>query len=1295
MTVWKKLSQINKNKFHATGDVRFAILSLAADAKLPSRNKFRLYPTTVEDFSGAVAEIVESGGDIKDALQRELNKNVASFLALHLKSARPDLEVFNSMLPKNPLSGLIPQVLPYDNESLERLKEHLAAGKFPTPEVREIIDEVASDTGALKNALTFVISLAFVSTIKQHLINNPILTVLPNAIIKSAAISKADVSRYKAPRLKDLIDALKIVHGKLLLEYNQAALADFMRGSPDFQTLFPAGVPADTNKTLSHLPAQLALLSSAYIRYYRDLYRSLQDYCWANLTDVNTKSISKTGEVLTPNVYINPNAVTVQGAKSLASLVSREHKLAELDINLTLWNGERHKVPSVAIDVGDVKSKFLSNRKFNDVASEMIDGSMESMEVARAHARAQSAVATVQALARLMQKPDASAATAMYDEFLVVSKVLVEQKLELHKHSFLKASTEAKQTYGSVSQKSHTYGTDFKTKDTASIVESNNIAIDAFNEAKQSVLGKYGQLFQDKNAVAMILADLFKSYSMPLMPVAMRYVYNAGSVFSLINEPAASAKGEAINFSIYRLTDAIFPQLSQIMNSPPFLDRYAANEVDYKSNAISSDKLSKLKEEALGDRNTTSLLTELLPLLGIDNAGIAAKHREMAAVYSGTTPEAMRKKRDAINKTISDVMGKFDELTEQGVTEGVSREHVIVYVCNKVLPGIIEEYVTEALSNRTGIKTSDQFEQLSDFVRTNFMSLKSGKKKGATFASNTVYGKINELYSAAEGARSISPLGAIMSGAANGFRAYKTAPALTSMQEMFNRNKQDPTVTDENWSDYANPRPRSWRELAHVTKAFADPIPDVSSKRSGIVRKLRLNVHPGQKLSKADIERINAEQARKKRGPMVVGTVEKTILNTVRRLGYTVSGNPVAAIRNAIAERRREILSVSKSYENDIIPYDINSGTAIDHSPFISDTGSPPNVEVDFSKSVSDLDVDANVVLDKSDEPQKIDAAVAELARRDLPENVLQKVRLELKRLPSQYLTDKKLPSTIDMILMKLEPTRKPTVRRITAPGSTEVAPVGAGYAAVLTISKTIFSSGQLAERLIPLPTDDSKTLNGKVEELMAYLKQLTEAMGKLRGEVSAASNDAVRFARLREILILAKTYNTQLLKAVNKARDLSERMFEASSESEFEYIKETLSDSRTKLKEFIAILSQMPFYKTKPDIVRRVTIALDSLVNVKDFAEAISPQKLQLLLMWLNKRAAANDEFANLLLEIDEFRVKETWLSQERSEETEEDRAKAIWQTFSKMQEEYQSEAERQQASQFATKERGPKGEG
>jgi hypothetical protein len=1288
MTIWQLISQKNIDKFRISGNIVYALKAIAAKARIPSRPKFSIAPTTVEDFFAILDSISMSGGSMGDPMQQLLNKQVARFLLAYLKHLPPETQVLRSQLPSNHLTGFIAAVLPFDKSSLQALSAHLSEATYPTEEISSMVKELVADNNSLKNILSFTLGTAFIDVIKHQIINNPILTVLPNNIVKVAAKKPF---QSNGPRLNDLIEALRITHGRYLIEYNQLALADFMRGSSDFDNMFPGGFTAEHKKTLSTLPAKMMIMSSAYIRHYTELQRALHDYCWSNITDVNTKVISHSGEVLTPNIYINPGISDIKGVKSIANLLSKEQKLANLDLKMTTWNGQSYNVNATHLSMEDIRKHFISSRTYSDISSEIIDGSAEAIESARMHMRAQDMPRFIKGIAGLMTSPSTSAATDLIEEFITLAKEAVSKSIASRGNVFIDASTDAKKTYGKTSTGTSLLGTAFKTKDLDNILIINEDMLFSFEVAYTKISNKYSQLFKEQSQVRQILVNIFKSYAIPLLPMTMRYLYNAPSAAKIVDISSAPNLSEQTKTSaaeaIRAVTDDFLPQLSETLSSVPFQERYAANATEYNETVVHTDKISTLRNESLGTDINPSILQPILKHLGIDDAGIKSKQADIALAYSSMGRDSGRRTGEMINKIIADVMRRYHELSLQGGAGGVTWEHVSVYIGNKVLPGIIEEYITSVLSKKMSADTSERREEIENFINTSFMSLKSGRSQG-TISSNTIYGKLSQLYEAyaikqnkGEDASKLinNALGALITGADYGYRAERAAPAVHAVKSLLKRNKEDKSVTDENWSDPANPRPRSMEELAHITKAFADPIPDITSRAPGIVRKKRLNIQPGNRFSRAQVEKMNQERKVEGKGKIVEPTVHHSLLNAIRRLGNNLISDPISVIRTSFLERKEEILSVSPAYASDIIPYTKGGPIQLRESPFIAAEYIPPQVEVDFSTIHLDADR-SRVVIDKSDESPVIKKSIEDLAKTGITSGVLQKIEVELRKLPSHYLTEKSIATTIEILLGKFAPTTiRPRVERTPAPAATSpTVKSDGGEKFIESLTKTIFNGNVLAIRLQPTAQDSVEQLNSKAEELMKYLHLLTQAQASLTKEIASAAKDPTLLSRLRDYLATAKAYRSHLLKAINKAKDLAERASESADIEEYDYIKETLSQSKAKLQDFISRMSKLPQYKDKESIVRKVSTALGSLVNVSDMADAINPQHIQLLLMDLNNKLSKGDNFDNIMLDIDKYRVRNTVPSHER--EVKEDVA-AVESVFNEQSERWESAIKHEQS--------------
>jgi hypothetical protein len=1210
MNVWNKISEVNNRNFDATGDIRFALISLAASAQRPSRPQFRVKQPLVEDFVDELLAISDSGGGVLDAMQMLLNKSAAAFLEKKLASVKQDTPVFKSMIPTEPSRDLISEVLLYDNETIKELGVYIAAQQFPTPEIKQAVSEVMSDRASIVNLISFVTSLVFARLVKVYILQNPMLSLLDADIVKSAAKEKPGFES-RSPRLSDLIDAMRIAHGKYLIEYNQAATADFLKGGRDSKTLFPTGDPAGLNKSLNDLPAQMMILKSAYIKHYNAMRAALFDYCSANPMDIGTRTISKAGEVLTTDIYLG--TASLENTTSIVSLIPKESKLASLNLTTTMWNGEKYKITSAGIGAKDLHNHYFANREYGQLAAESLDDADQDMEMAREHMKIASAQSTVRGLSSIMKVPNVAIASQIFEEIIAVSNAKVSKTISDNKDLYLEASNEARKVFGG-SNTSSFGGTEFKTKEIDNMYMFNEEILFTLESIRTFIFDKYGDYFKDTGALGNLVTALFRTYAMPLIPIGIRYLYNAPSAQKLTGKDLSKSE----NF-IENTLPTIFPGVIATLKSTTFGDRYSANESDYKSIASNKNETVKMRDASLGlDDNE-----ELLLLLGLDKVSVEKKHKELSLAYASSGPQGMARKRDLINKIITDSISAFEKIPF-GARGGLTRDHVIVYLCEKVLPGVIEEYVIESLASKSELQTQEQYESISKFVSTNLMAL--SVSTNGRLKSNTVYGKLSELFAAKEGTpdKKGSPTGAIMRGAVLGLSSSSMGDATKILGDLFERNKDDLT-SEHSWSDQSDPKPRNYQELAHVAGAFADPIPDFGKSKMALIKRKRVNIQPGERFT---------QESLKERGESA-STVEGTLRNIIRGLGKNIAGNPVLAVRIAFGERRRQILEVSPQYEKDMRPYTVSGSVPYSESPFISDENKESEIDIDFTSAESVKNSDE--ARDVADEPSKLDQIMEEIASKGTPLALQEKVRRELQRLPASSLNDDRLHMTIDMVLRKVDPSYKPQAgdgqkASPAAPQSLK----GSSY--IDSLSRTIFSSGTLADRLVPKSNDSKAKLNSKAEEIMKYLHPLMSARQELISEVRKNPSLA---AGARLIIDNAKKYTNEMIKALDLSKSFAEDLDSGGDDSDdFSYVRSSIPSMRDRLKQFISAMSASPDYRDRSDVVKRVGAALYSLVDSDDMMQILHPKNLQLLLLELSNRMKAGDSFDNLLTDVDQFRV-------------------------------------------------------
>jgi hypothetical protein len=193
-------------------------------------------------------------------------------------------------------------------------------------------------------------------------------------------------------------------------------------------------------------------------------------------------------------------------------------------------------------------------------------------------------------------------------------------------------------------------------------------------------------------------------------------------------------------------------------------------------------------------------------------------------------------------------------------------------------------------------------------------------------------------------------------------------------------------------------------------------------------------------------------------------------------------------------------------------------------------------------------------------------------------------------------------------------------------------------------MAQTVFASGVLSDRLMPSSKDTLQQIEYKVSEIMKYINTLAHASEMLRRQIGS-SDLSVDKSLLRIALISARKYTSLLLMAVNKGREYSERMegnLDVASE-ENDQILDSIQATAMHFKEFISRMSKMPQYMDRPNVERTVRMALDSGLDKKSPGEIIDPARVQYLMLELNQRAAAGDDFSTLISDLDKHRVKAT----------------------------------------------------
>ncbi len=1016
--IWNTLSKLNDSLFKATGDIKYALLSLSAERRATNKRTNPLVPATVDHFRDALVKIAEDGGSIQDPMQKLLNRVVAGFVLDQTRALDGATPVFKRAVPSSPLEDLIPELLPFDRASMTALKSHMLGSKYPTEQITDIVTELADSHESLTNLLSTVITLAFLDTYSNYLELNPALQFLGSAIQKRAA--RDDPDRLKSATLRDLIDALNDAYAKYMHEYNIMANAQAIKNIPGAEEMLSgvvSQIPTD-QRVLTAKARNLAALKAGYIRYYNDLQKALQDFATSDEFSHHVGKTDVDGLKFTSNPYILPDNRSFEGVDSIAKLISNQRGLNNLSIPITLWNGEKQTVKSLQAESEPViYKKYMATRDQKDVANDVIASGADSIQKAtQSSGDIQRQLAAV--IFNNMVTPDRNTASTIRDNIIAKCKSVA----------------------ATVNTESPSYSKDL---------------IAAFELAKNEILNQWGSAFKNKKAAIAHISSIFNYFALPFSPHTAKHISNTDVVTnSFIKTP--SAREELANIVKSQLT------------SPEYVARYEKNEQEYLSQ-IDNDATQLIKR--MGDLKSNQQLLSAFNVKRIEQSATQATQKALATTtnLSGkaaanligslvndvmdsvisaydSAPASARSQvpiadfisfiyreylSTLINEFIDRCMTSMDEYnTSNTDTEGVSKSSVIEEVKRMVKQNMVGD-LTPRASYKGGLFRSsiyyilsklyqdkhekqvefnnkqkqlyadnklvfDQISASSGVPVSTLLDISSGKTKMSVIKDlypRLTPAMVKELMPSAEDRKelekinthilSMQPAASIRYQVDLNFGAVRSQVIRQSVSQFLKQNQED-GITD--WSDRNNPRPRTYLELGHLCGAFADPMQAMSGEAK--------NATPRALLYKA----------------------------ISRSADSFIDENPVFKLRERIEAFKKEILESNPSLEKCIVPFDINSNKiSFDSSPFLPGGALENCLQADISfendepAAIKSLDVDPKEVMIQEAVRQyealaHSDPSIAGLSAQ---------IRSVLSKLPQSQLSGQKWMAVVEAVVGK------------------------------------------------------------------------------------------------------------------------------------------------------------------------------------------------------------------------------------------------------------------------------------
>jgi len=915
-------NNINKyaESFRNTGDLKW-FLRYAQEASLyrkftkAKRVKDDFFvPLNIDDFLGLLKDAAEvpSGDEVQDSL----NQLVASALLRHyvdFDGAAPAFKTYNMGPIADTLSD---PLLVQDNDDFDNVRT-LFLNKVSDPdadlsdEIKEVFVSIARNEEQLRNAIDFVLTVAYLNAYSYVVYSNPILTVLdPDQVLAesltktAAGPSKQDLKRRtpskRGPRLSDLLNAVRITSGKFAL-----SLRNTMR---QIDAYSKQGIPTPSALVRQHdeLLKNITYLD-AYIDYLTRLKNDLQTFMTSNIENPYLKYGGGARDYITDNPLVRSGIKNVEKLGDLFRAPTPK-KLFEVDG----WDGAKVKFSQFGLPQNLFHKHYAAKMGDPSYQKDMASSLSDNARLAQGYFKNSRFSSRLEELKSVMPGAPSAQLVDIYDDI-------------------------SKQLSASVPNLSSDLEGEGLDDSGVGVIESYESDMAESTSKAKALLGeKYAaQVGENKGRFNDFLDKIIIQDALPLTPLDLK-----GLSGTLWPSPAKSKN------VITETSKNIFPVLHDVLDSGQFRQNYIQNESDmivYEEEHAGGAP-SQLEHEIDKHKKEISKAPILRDEIGIINLPVdsVASYKEsfgnmindilfnnwdhtksmldmtdipVQALYAYLGDQYMAVVGTDMACKIACQFGGArekaayqEEVEEISTTFGGGREECMCF--NKRPP------------NPAAYEEAQYF--VNDLAQPREKKRTTARHADKALAQRTVPGMLEYWHkdpSLKSRDASRPNLAAVISkGAQSAFGAHIRDNGHKFVKALFIQNKElrDAAIRAGkklDWDDPSNPLPTSLPELAHVTGAFADPIPS-SAKKAG-----RFEGRPDEAMDVVPDDDMYIE------GMDTASNHLKRLIESGAIFGLGTSGaiNPVREIREGFFQRKQKIINDDERYEEYIVPYDIEN----------------------------------------------------------------------------------------------------------------------------------------------------------------------------------------------------------------------------------------------------------------------------------------------------------------------------------------------------------------------------------
>lgn len=861
-----------KSYFEATGDLKWLVkhAEIGISKERIGVDNPPMLPT-IDDLIYTLSNLTIPEKDP----QIEIHEKVAEALVSYYGEFEGTEDAFKAMRGKGLAEVYVDELIP--------------AGK-ELDQIQRLLGSALTDK-ELVSLISNVLTYAYFDLLVDYILRYPILLfVSEEDLLKTAEILRYSALKPGGVRLNELIKALEISKASLIRKYNTVVFYD--KHYNKFKSVLPAIDKKEIKNFKKKGPVAIRNID-LQLKFYRELKKQLNEFMNVKNPKLRQDRAQKYGKIFHENPIVQDkdapasfdNIKTFIGSSPFFRQAKDEFKIKYLDETWSPVPGkpylsrakmEEHYIPEVSNYSSLIEENFKESvsRDFGT----FLDSSVEE-----------------------------------YKE--LVKRTLPENKQHLV-DDLLKRYSEWMASLDFSDEKYE-----------APIFQSFVRQLDAkISEDIEFFAGREG-------------AVEFRAY------MCAMFVNLFSPIFASTTKEASNVDYSVANRASYQLADQT---LSETIGKPVFNSLVElANEeaADKEENSIGENPFI---DKVVSDFERLKKDTAKLEALGLTEMSKAQPDDPEVFYSEEPAPGGLKKQYDIYGTRLGEPAEKlFKTKSKEEIQEilgDISIEALYQYIGTAITTPLFDSWLKMQVNKRLkAVKDKNISQkalrdkvttQLTKFFNDNYSLVRTETRNPNKVVQTSLAGQVQGLHKViSENPKwDKSFFGSVMSGIYDkSYYFVQRKAGAEAIKEILKANKE---VGDNEWDNPNNPRPRNFKELAHIVRAFADPIPGVSDSRGKFHKNKEQKIrNPGELFKKEDQVWTTGGYLKG------IQTPDYQIRRVLSKFGYELSPeNPrasIAIIKDAIDQRRKTILEINKDYEPEIRGYDVYKEESPSKHPYL------------------------------------------------------------------------------------------------------------------------------------------------------------------------------------------------------------------------------------------------------------------------------------------------------------------------------------------------------------------------